>query len=245
MDCKTARMLIDFARPRCRELDQQETDALDTHLRDCHECAHATRAEHAADERISRALKDVPVPVGMRERIIHRLQSARRPWYRRTTGRYAAAAAVLLIAVLGFAYWAGTYRPAFDVPAWADRRPAVGEESTPELVEQWFFDMYHVKAVLPRFLKYNYFVSAGRDELRKGRPVPHLFFAHGQDFAEVWVLSGDQFDLEKTIANGVQAGSGRITIKLLPDRQNPNVAYLVLYSGDASEWLFTPDPPAT
>ena len=70
MDCKTARMLIEFALPRCGELDAQESQALDNHLRDCGECAQAARVEFDADRHVSRAMRDVPVPSGLRERTI-------------------------------------------------------------------------------------------------------------------------------------------------------------------------------
>ena len=40
MDCRTARMLLDFARPRCPELPQGETDALEAHLSGCADLDH-------------------------------------------------------------------------------------------------------------------------------------------------------------------------------------------------------------
>jgi len=116
-------------------------------------------------------------------------------------------------------------------------------ESSPDQVEAWFLETHGVKTVLPRFLKYQYFLSAGRQEFQ-GKLVPHLLFVRNQEFAEVWVLSADQFDLKASLAKARQAGSGRIAIEI---RENPSrpeaVAYLFLYSGGSLEWLINPGPP--
>ena len=64
----------------------------------------------------------------------------------------------------------------------------------------------------------------------------------GQDFAEVWILTSDRFDLAKTFRTGVQAGSGKITVRLIPDPDHPeSVALLIIYSGDSLEWLVKPN----
>ena len=59
MDCRTARLLFEFACPRPAELDQQEAESLESHLRDCCECAQLARAEHEADEHLALAIQNV------------------------------------------------------------------------------------------------------------------------------------------------------------------------------------------
>jgi hypothetical protein len=242
MDCKTARMLIEFALPRCGELDAQESEALDNHLRDCGECAQAARVELDADRHVSRAVRDVMVPSGLRERILERMQSERRPWYRRRAGRFVAAAAAVLLSVgIGVGYWIGFYRPAFDASAFAEKLPSPGNESSADQLEIWFRDTYRVKTTMPRRIDYQYFVSAGREEL-DGQLIPHLIFINEKNrlFAEVWVLTADRFDIKRTLQKAAQGGSGKMMFKLIEDEQHPeSVVYLIRYSGDSLDWLIT------
>ena len=240
MDCKTARMLIEFALPRFGELDAQESQALDNHLRDCGECAQAARVEFDADRHVSRAMRDVPVPSGLRERILERMQSEGRRWYHRRAGRFAAAAAaVLLIVGLGLGCWLGFHRPAFNINTFADNLPFPGNEASAEQLEMWFQETYGLKTTMPRRVDYQHFVAAGRQEL-EGQLIPHLTFVNDKEkvFAEVWVLTADRFDLEKAFRNGVQAGSGKINVRLISDPEHPDtIAFLVIYSGDTLDWL--------
>jgi len=106
MDCKSARLLMEFARPGSAELDAGEADALQQHLADCLDCNALAAAERRADEHIGRAMRDVPLPEGLQERLLKRLTAERDAWYLRWAKR-AAAAAVLFFAVglLGYFLW--------------------------------------------------------------------------------------------------------------------------------------------
>ena len=246
MDCNTARMLLEFHRPHPAELDEQEADALESHLHDCRECAQTARMEREADEHLGRVIKEVPVPADLRERVLKRLAMDRRSWLRRHVRVWAAAAAVLLVAGLGMGYWL-KLRPAVDVAEFGNKlAPA---ESSAEQVENWFFATYKMKTPLPRFMKYDQFVTANRVEVL-GKLVPRLLFVRKQDkqdFAEVWVLTADRFNLKASFSKLTEAGSGRTTMVLMRDRDRPDdVAYLVLYSGGPLEdWLLIPESPPT
>src|SRR5947209_5969151 len=50
MDCRTARLLLEFARPRAGELQGSDADALEGHLLACAECESLARLERLADE---------------------------------------------------------------------------------------------------------------------------------------------------------------------------------------------------
>ena len=65
MDCRTARHLLDYARPRVPELDRPDQEALDGHLAVCPECDALARAERQFDEHLGQAVRDVPVPQGL------------------------------------------------------------------------------------------------------------------------------------------------------------------------------------
>src|SRR5689334_15791744 len=102
MDCRTARLLLDFERPRVPELPPDDASALDAHLAGCPECEALAQADRAADDRLGRAMRDVAVPEGLHQRILDRLVAERGDQRRRWLGwtvRVAAAAAVVVLAV--------------------------------------------------------------------------------------------------------------------------------------------------
>src|SRR5215471_16982054 len=102
MECKTARLFL----PMRAELGPEEVDALQEHLAvcgDCDACARAAQREHA---HFTRAMNDVPVPAGLKGRILEKLAADRaaewRRWFlTRLVQPLAAAAAVLLLISLG------------------------------------------------------------------------------------------------------------------------------------------------
>src|SRR5262245_35355435 len=102
MDCKNARLLLEFARPAAAGLEGGEAAALENHLADCPECGPLAARERRLDDRLGRAERAVPVPENLRERLLNKLKVERDAWYRRTLWRLAgglAAAAVLALVV--------------------------------------------------------------------------------------------------------------------------------------------------
>ena len=102
MDCRTARLLLEFARPLATELDEGDGEALASHMVECSACASIQGTERKLDESIGRAMRDVPVPPELRSRLVQRLAAQRDLWYRRRIVWPAvAAAAAVLLAWLG------------------------------------------------------------------------------------------------------------------------------------------------
>src|SRR3954451_16962170 len=100
MDCKTARLLLLFDRPRAGEMGDDEARALQEHLALCGACAAAARAERRQDAHLGRATRDLPVPEGLRGRLVDRLAADRGARDRRRMlhgARALAAAAALLL----------------------------------------------------------------------------------------------------------------------------------------------------
>src|SRR5262245_58623225 len=102
MDCRTARLLFEVAGPlRPAELEAADAENLERHLSDCAECAAAAQALGREDEVLGRAMSAVPLPPGLRGRLLTRLDAERDMHNRRQTRRWltmGAAAAVVLIA---------------------------------------------------------------------------------------------------------------------------------------------------
>src|SRR5207248_1436745 len=102
MDCKTARYLLNFNRATGHDLDAADKAALDAHLAECPECDCAARGERQFDEHLGRAIRDVPVPHGLKERLLTRLRRQRDEWWVegvKRVARYVAIAAALLLLV--------------------------------------------------------------------------------------------------------------------------------------------------
>lgn len=124
MDCPHADLLLLFYRPdRPSDLSAEDAAALRDHLAACPACAAKLAQQSAADRAIGAAMRTVPVPAGLADRL-HRqaeshLQTAWRRAARRTLAKAALAAALLVTAYGG--YVAAT-RPYLDVAQLADRQ---------------------------------------------------------------------------------------------------------------------------
>src|SRR6266850_1824750 len=118
MNCKTARLLIEFFRPVASELNASEAEALELHLADCTECARFAQAERAWESRVARMVQDVPVPARLHERLQAGLEQQRVRWRRQSTRRVlagVAVAATLLFAIALGWHWKRNHPPRLDL----------------------------------------------------------------------------------------------------------------------------------
>jgi hypothetical protein len=200
MDCKTARLLFDFARPQAGELDAAELAAFEQHLAGCPECDALARAERGVEFAFAKAMRAVEAPAGLRNRLMERLDRERGDVYLRwfgNAGRVAAAAAVVLLVVGGIYYWNQTHLPAVDMDgAWEQ---AMNRHiATPDLAG--YFRQRGYDGPIPRNVNYSALAYYGMGEFQ-GRPVPRMIFIAPKDtpqagaHAEVLLLSRKQFNL--------------------------------------------------
>src|SRR5438128_729270 len=117
MDCRTARYLLDFARPFAHDLDAVDRAALDAHLAVCTDCDCVARAERQLDEHVGREIQDVPIPNGLKDRLLtklHRQRDDRRKQLLFRGLRYVAAAAVVIALVSTWLFWKDPWSPTND-----------------------------------------------------------------------------------------------------------------------------------
>lgn len=237
MDCQDARLLQAFAHPGAEQLDATEQEALRQHLATCPECAAQALSEVEFDRAVGAALRDVPMPAGLKERLL--TQVARRPrplpiaWL-------AATAAGLLVAAGLTGTWYVHHWPELtstEIVALQHSRP-----HDPEGVQSWFAER-GVTMDPPREFDYQYLVGCDVVEFR-GQRVPKLLFfcdrgEHARDpvTMQVYVLSRGQFRLDEQLPErpipGTQAvsfsqegdGPGYVYVRVhnVPDLRPPLV----------------------
>jgi hypothetical protein len=245
MDCKTARLLLAFARPHCPELDEYEAEALDNHLDECPECGSFAGAEQHFDRRLSLAMRDVPLPLDLRQRVLTRLQAERKAWYRnlpRRHPRVAATVAALLLLGIGLTVYLAVRSPGpLDLAAlaaiWNNQVPSSADEVQKAFAECGF------KVIVPSGFDYQCLASYDLQPLC-GRMVPHLLFIRGSNHAEVYIVSGSHFDIRAAI-DQPREGSGRFTVELRPGPADSNIAYLIKYTGGSLDWLVEEEKRST
>jgi hypothetical protein len=242
MDCKTARLLLDFARPGAPELERADADALEGHLAGCPHCDGLAHAERRLDSALGQAMRQVEVPDGLRAQLLARLEAERGAWYRHWYGhgfRALAAAAAVLLLVWGWWYWR------------ADQARPVQPESVVQAFNlsrtnrdevQASFKALGVVTELPRNLNYAYLLNHGLRELpgHPGTKVATLVFSRDDRLALVFVLPARQFDV-KAAASDFSGYAFKLKVVGGPGDPYP---YLVLYNGESDDWLQLPEPAA-
>lgn len=252
MDCKTARLLLDYARPAPAELPGGDAAAVEGHLTACPECEAAARAERQVDDHLGRAVRDVPVPDGLRDRLLARLRAERRRWYRRWALRGAAATAAALALVLGL--WQPWHRTALPSPDLERLVQHVSENNAarvsadPDRVQTWLRTEYGNDVWRTphdfdlRALNYGLLTYADLAEFQ-GKTVPMLLFANGPAQVRVYVLSSDQFGLEELKQQQPRLDSHGYTVEPRADPDDGRILYLFIYTGNSMDPFLIGAPP--
>jgi hypothetical protein len=232
MDCNDDRLLLAFARPLTPELEESEAEALADHLSHCLECAALEQRERRLDEPIARAMRAIPVPPGLRDRLIDRLASERTVKRRRMVLRWAAAAACLVLAFGGAWYQWGPQPAIVDLAALHSE--ANDQPDTPAKVEEWFRARGFKSMAAPASFDYVCLVNCLVADFH-GKPVPLLEFRRDRDTAWVYVLDEQRFDLAALEAQSGHSG-GSYFVEWQRDPVHPHVAFVIIYTGGLEQF---------
>jgi hypothetical protein len=246
MDCKTARLLLDFVRPQAGEIDSAELAAFEKHLAACPECDALARAERGVDRAFAKAMQVVEVPAGLQNRLMTRLERERGDVYMRWFGnvsRVAVAAAAVLGLAWGVIAWRQAHLPAVDIDgAWEEAHQHAVAPPTADFLADHFRQL-GFEGTFPQNLNYSLLTYYGMGEFQ-GFQVPQLIFLapqggpQGGAHAEVRVLSGKQFNLA-TLPQNYQSPEGYpFKIEVWDDRFGG--AEVVNYTGNSADWLRAP-----
>jgi hypothetical protein len=154
MDCHDARLLLTLQRREPEQLDRIELEAIERHVELCPGCQTWNQSEARFESALTAAVKNVPLPGQLKDRITAGLARSRPP---RRKAWAAAAAAVLLAAIAtGTYFWLQ--------PVEIDIEQVVNyqddQSSRPDTVQSYFAAFGHAMTPPPQF-EYDYLVPAG------------------------------------------------------------------------------------
>ncbi|HZU36593.1 MAG TPA: hypothetical protein VFA18_11820 [Gemmataceae bacterium] len=242
MDCRTARLLLDFSRPLTVELEEHDVDALQDHLADCPACGSLAQAERTADHAIGQAVRDVSIPLGLRERLLAGVDVQLRADSRRRRWRMAVSAAAAVFILLGsYLFFSWQSRPvAVDVERLAGQMPFPGIRSISRQQAQDFFHSRGFPVTAPTEFDYQTLQYCDVTSVQ-GREVPILVFGKGEYQARVYILSDDRFNLADAFPGAAGAASG-YKVELRRNPTDGHLVYLILYTGDSLQPFLSSHP---
>jgi hypothetical protein len=246
MDCRTARLLLDFHRPRAGELPPEEAGELERHLAGCADCDAAGRTARRLDDHLGAAIRAVPLPDGLHQRLLARLKEERGTRLHRRLAwgarGLAVAAALLLGTLLWLRFRAPEPPPKLDLERLTEAELFQNHSVSPERVQFWFQENHHVTMVPPPAFAYDYLVDYEMTDLQ-GKRVPKLVFRRDQENAStrasVYVVAREQFDLPALdAANAAEfEKSGQRLDIWGPRAERPDTAYVIVFDGDLNQVL--------
>lgn len=194
------------------------------------------------DQRLRAAMPAVPVPDGLKGRVLDAVGRARGRGHRRLAAQVITATAAGLLAVALAVNWKTLFRPTVDAVAVAERGPDGGQSVYDFAKEQLKGDGLDFRPVPdfdPQLCR-----GFDRAELL-GRTVPVLHFVDPRSghIASVYVVRAGRFDLSEDGPRAV-AMSG-LSVRILDDRDEPRrIKYVVKYSGPSIEPFLRSGTPA-
>jgi hypothetical protein len=195
MECRDAQFYLRLKRHAADELGADVSNSLDGHLATCPACSADARAALSFDRAVASAMRAVPVPGGLRDKLVAHVAAKqgavlRRKLYRAAT---ATAAAVVLL-FLGLSVFSVT-RPPFDAEI---VRSASDQMNKPDDTTREWLAAQKLPDRLPLAFDYDLLVYRGLASV-KGNEVPVVAFRspNGSGFAWVYIIREDgRFNLK-------------------------------------------------
>lgn len=225
MDCRDAQFYLRIRREAVDELGREVTVELERHCADCPVCAAEARSAARFDAAVAVAMRNVPLPPGLRDQLVARLSAQRGAVLRRKAYQFAAAAAAVLLSVgLGYGYfWQA--RPQADTTALVmDLDTRSDPERAEETVRRWLL-AEQLPDRLPEPFDFRFYRWHGKEPIL-GRDVPVVVFSDlsGAEIAKVYAFRDTVFDLKML----QDAQSSHWQAKVYP--QGRGVTYVVVFT---------------
>jgi anti-sigma factor RsiW len=230
-------MLSTFFGRQGSELAPEDAAALDTHIASCPKCAELVKFERAFDDRIANAMLAVPIPAGLKGRLLDSVSAHRGAWYRQKFYALAGLAAAVVLGVVGIVAWQIGTAPELSVTAIVADADAKARDPMNELI---------VPVLGPRGLEFNperrfdlnQLATAGAREFQGRQDVPFLHFVNGAKNAQatVYVVRDRDFNWKNLPQDGSSVASVYgFQVAVLRDSRRTDVGYIVVFTGAGLE----------
>jgi hypothetical protein len=241
MTCETARILLLFYRPgRTTDLAAEDVAALESHLVGCPACSALVARQAAADAAIGGAFRQINVPGGLKDRLqTHAAAEAGRLWRRTWATRTAAAAAAILVGLLGWGWYIAATRPELDTLQLA----AANEYAAtyPDRAGPEFLAAQGIPGPLPEDFDFQRLTSYGFASVQ-GEAVPVLEFRAGENsFARVYFLRPGQFGVN----GAIETQNSTVTVRLYRNRPAGGWTTVVVHTGNGLQPFLKVSGPET
>lgn len=192
MECRDAQFYLRLRRHAADELGPDVTGALEGHLVTCPACAADARAAVSFDRAVASAMKAVPVPAGLREKLFTQAAAKQGTLLRRKLIRTAAVcAATLLLCGIALGVFSSTRaKPSADDFAVRGEQQMTGAQ---DAVRQFLVDQ-KLPDRLPRSFDYRLLVHYAEEDVKGRKVAVFVFkspFPDDNGFAKVYVFRND------------------------------------------------------
>jgi len=236
MQCRDAQFYLKLRRHAGDELDAPVSADLDRHIAVCPACAVDAKATASFDRAVTTAMKFIPVPAGLRDKLLTQASAQRGAAIRRTAYQVAALAASLFVGVgLTFGVFSAS-RPKLDTASLVDKTDEQ-VQNPDEAVRRWLL-ANKLPAKLPHDFDTALLISLGTERLQ-GRDVPVMVFGRPNTpefadnkvgFAKVYIVRTDgEFDTRGMQDN---AASNTVAVVIDDQRQFRGAKYVILYTSN-------------
>jgi hypothetical protein len=223
-----------FARPPA-ELPAEERAVVERHLAECPLCRDAARREQQFDAAVSRAMRSVEVPAGLREQIGTGLAQQRgRTLQRRTLAVVALAASVLVALSFPLGWWSSHKTIDLDqIITDEDTRFVISHGTSREMVEQYFKGR-GVRAEYPTDFDYRMLTNIDVVNLN-GIDVAMLEFTNGpNNRARIYILPRRDFRVAKNAPEALVGSNATVEVVEF----SRDYYFVIVYFGEAKREHF-------
>ena len=179
MQCRDAQFYLRLRRQAGDELGTDVTADLDRHLAGCPACAADAGRAAGFDRAVASALRAVPVPAGLRDKLLAQASTQHGGVIRRKVYRVAALAASLFVGVgLAFGVFSAS-RPKIDTTALVMLTDEQIEDRDGRILGKWLADQ-KFPTELPLPFDPTLVIGMGTEQVQ-GQDVPVVTFAHPKE----------------------------------------------------------------
>jgi hypothetical protein len=233
-------MLATFFGRQGSELAPEDAGALDAHLTTCPKCGELVKFERAFDDRVAKAMLAVPVPAGLKGRLLDGVSAQRGGWYRQKFYAMSGLAAAVLLTVGGVIAWQIRTAPELTLPEIVAEADSKAREPASEIAN--LLRARGLEFNPERRFDMSQLAATGIGKFQN-RDIPFLLFLNGAKnaHAKVYVVRDADFDWKKLPQDGSSVASVYgFQVAVLRDSRRADVGYIVVFTGAGLE-LFLED----